>query len=373
MAYDHVRVAGAAFARGRAYGAAARPRVQRSLEGYERAFAAHAGWTWAQAREASRRYLPALEQHAASCLDEMAGIAAGAGVDAEDIILLNARTEVMAAAWVREGLAARATDGCSALALLPERTASGHTLVGQNWDWLVHVTDTVVILEAEQPGEDPNYVTAVEAGLLAKTGMNAHGLGLCTNFLLTPDDNGAPGVPYHVTLRLLLDCATVDEARALLEALPRSSSANYLLAEPRDGGRAVDVEAIPGGPDGLHAIDPVGGFVGHTNHFCSAAVTGLDAGGSLMPSSPLRLDRLTALVAEHEGPVGEDVVRAAFADHDNFPNAVCCHPDPGLDEADRDVTAVSILMDLDERRVTLADGNPCTTPYRTLDYSGFLS
>jgi len=371
--YDHVQVSGSAFERGRAYGAAARARVQRSLEGYERAFAAHAGWSWARARTAAERYLPALTTHAPGCLDEMAGIAAGAGVEPEDIVTLNARTEVMAAAWVREGLAARATDGCSGLALLPSRTASGHTLVGQNWDWLVHVTDTVVVLEARQDGDAPNYVTAVEAGLLAKTGMNAHGLGLCTNFLLTPGDDGAPGVPYHVTLRLLLDCASVAEARALLDELPRSSSANYLLADPHDGGHAVDVEAIPGGPEGLHDLAPVDGFVGHTNHFRAAAVTGLDAGGSLMPSSPLRLRRLTTLVGAHEGPVDEDVVRAAFADHDNFPNAVCCHPDPDLDEADRDVTAVSILMDLDERRVSLADGNPCTTPYRTLDYSGLLS
>lgn len=373
MTYPHVRVAGGAHARGAAYGAAARDRVQRSLEGYERAFAAHAGWTWAQARDAAERYLPALEEHAPDALEEMAGIAAGAGVEAQDVVTLNARTEVMAAAWVREGQAARATDGCSGLGLLGRRTAAGHTLVAQNWDWLTHVTGTVVVLEAEQEGDAPNYVTAVEAGLLAKTGMNAHGLGLCTNFLLTPADDGAPGVPYHVTLRLLLDCASVAQARALLDELPRSSSANYLLGDPLDGGHVLDVEATPGGPEGLHDLDVVDGFTGHTNHFCSPAVTGLDAGGALMPSSPLRLRRLEDLVAALDRPVAEDDVRAALSDHDNFPNAVCCHPDPDLDEADRDVTAVSILMDLDERRVTLADGNPCDTPYRQLDYASFLS
>jgi hypothetical protein len=30
-------------------------------------------------------------------------------------------------------------------------------------------------------------------------------------------------------------------------------------------------------------------------------------------------------------------------------------------------------MDLDERRMWLADGRPCTAPYRELDYGSFLA
>ena len=52
----------------------------------------------------------------------------------------------------------------------------------------------------------------VEAGLLAKTGMNAAGLGLVTNALVTDADVGEPGLPYHVLLRAVLDCGTVTEA-----------------------------------------------------------------------------------------------------------------------------------------------------------------
>jgi hypothetical protein len=33
----------------------------------------------------------------------------------------------------------------------------------------------------------------------------------------------------------------------------------------------------------------------------------------------------------------------------------------------------SILMDLDTRRMWLADGLPCQTPYRELDYADFLA
>jgi hypothetical protein len=30
-------------------------------------------------------------------------------------------------------------------------------------------------------------------------------------------------------------------------------------------------------------------------------------------------------------------------------------------------------MELDIRRLSIADGHPCSTPYRELDYGGFLS
>ncbi len=36
------------------------------------------------------------------------------------------------------------------------------------------------------------------------------------------------------------------------------------------------------------------------------------------------------------------------------------------------MTVTSVLMDLNARQMWLADGNPCTAPYRELDYSGFL-
>jgi isopenicillin-N N-acyltransferase-like protein len=232
---------------------------------------------------------------------------------------------------------------------------------------MLHVVDTVVVLEVGAE-DGSGYVTAVEAGLLAKSGLNAAGLGLATNFLLSRGDDGRAGVPYHVTLRAILDAASADEAVDMLRAMPRCSSANYLLADA--GGRAVDVEVLPG--DALHVIEPFDGFLAHTNHFCAAEATAFEAGGALMPSSPLRLERLEALLGASGQRIGPADIRTALSDHVNFPAAVCCHPDPDLAESDRDITAVSIVMDLDSRRVELADGNPCSTPYRELDYASFL-
>jgi isopenicillin-N N-acyltransferase-like protein len=160
----------------------------------------------------------------------------------------------------------------------------------------------------------------------------------------------------------------VPEALERLGAIERSSSANYLLAD--DTGRAVDVEAAPGDGAQLYVIEPEDGLLAHTNHFCAEATRALDAGADVVPSSRLRLERVRELVGS---PAGSAEIRAALSDHEHYPSAVCCHPDPALDESERDVTAVSIVMDLDARRVELADGNPCETPYRELDYAELLA
>ncbi len=168
----------------------------------------------------------------------MRGIAEGAGAPFEDVLAINVRTEVMFAASVRQ-----AVGGCSGFAALPEAAGDGHTLVGRNWDWLLHAFDTVVVLETRRD-DGPDFATVVEAGLLAKTGLSSAGIGLVTNALVSSDDAGRPSVPYHVVLRAILDAETISDALAAIRRGSRSSSANYLVAY--EDGVAVDVEATPG-------------------------------------------------------------------------------------------------------------------------------
>ena len=132
----------------------------------------------------------------------------------------------------------------------------------------------------------------VEAGLLAKTGMNASGLGLVTNALVTDADTGEPGLPYHVLLRAILDCGTVTDALKVLQAGLRSSSANYLIAHA--SGAALDVEAAPGDFTRLYPRFPEDGVLLHTNHFLAPRIDPVDLSLWAMPDSAVRLQRLRA-------------------------------------------------------------------------------
>ena len=376
-AFPHVRVSGGPRDRGRAYGEQARDRIVTSIRAYEDVFRAYAGWSWTEVRREAERYEAPIVEFDERFLDEMRGIAEGAGVDLEDLLSINVRTEVMFAARARAAAAAGgpAAGGgprqgeCTAFAVLPEASATGHTLIGQNWDWLLHCFDTVVVLEAEQD-EGPNFVSVVEAGLLAKTGMNSSGLAVATNALVTDDDRGEPGVPYHVLLRAFMDCETISDALSAAQRGRRSSSANYLIAH-RDG-MAVDIEATPGDFSRLFLLFPEEGVVTHTNHFRSPAFDRRDVSLWVMPDSPFRLERLRAVVEGASPQLSLDTFREALADHANYPSGVCCHPDARMDTHDQGSTVASVLMDLDDARIWVADGRPCTAPFRELDVGGLL-
>lgn len=365
-----IRVAGTPYDRGRQYGAQARAQVRLSVQAYQRVFAHYAGWDWPEVRRVAAAFEAPIANFRPAYLDEMRGIADGAGLDLADILAINVRTEVIFAAQARQApLAARVRKlpaECSALAVVPAPRAGGHhaaTLLGQNWDWLLHSAQTLVVLEVSQD-DGPDFVTVVEAGLLAKAGLNAAGLGLVTNALVTDADIGAPGLPYHVLLRAILDCATVTDALAVLQAGMRSSSANYLIAHA--SGSMLDVEAAPGDFTRLYPQFPDRGLLLHTNHFLTPRLHLVDVSLWAMPSSAVRLQRLRAATAH---PATLDDFRAVLADHADYPHSICSHPDPNDHPLERGATIASVLMDLNARRLWLAPGHPCRVPYSELDVS----
>jgi isopenicillin-N N-acyltransferase-like protein len=363
-----VRVEGGPLERGRQYGETARERVRRSVEAYEAVFAHYAGWDWPTVSEHALRYVAPIEQLWPHFVQEIRGIAEGAGVEFADIMAINTRTEVMFAAKAAHAGVALPPE-CSAFAALPEATAGGATLMGQNWDWLLHSIDTCILLEARQDGA-PDFVTVVEAGLLAKAGMNSSGLGLCTNALVCGADRGEPGIPYHVVLRAILDAETMSDALVAMQRGVRSSSATYLVGHT--DGLAVVVEGVPGDHTQLHLRFAENGVLLHTNHFLADIGAARDVSPWAFPDSPFRLDRMRRIVGDAP-TVSLELAQGLLADHANYPNAICCHPDARYDTAEQWATVASLVMELDTRVLHLASGQPCTVPYVRLDYSDFLS
>jgi isopenicillin-N N-acyltransferase-like protein len=107
----------------------------------------------------------------------------------------------------------------------------------------------------------------------------------------------------------------------------------------------------------------------HTNHFLTQDVGPRDLSVWSMPDSPVRLDRVQRSLRARPGPFTRGTAGAALSDHGNFPSAICCHPDLTEAPVERGATIVSVIMDLDERRLWVADGNPCAAPYRERDLS----
>ena len=364
--FERIEVEGGPRERGREYGEAARDRVHRSVEVYGEAFAHYAGWDRARVREEAGRSIAPVAAFEPRYLEEIRGLAEGAGLDELDVLAINVRTEIMYSAMAR----AQRPAECTSFAVVPSRAAAATLLVAQNWDWLPHALDTTIILEARQD-EGPDYVTVVEAGLLAKVGMNSSGVAVGANALVTAADVGTPGVPFHVLLRALHDAHTLADAMASLARMPRSSSANYLLGH--EDGLAVDVEAAPGGVGQLYPGYPDDGVIVHANHFINPGFDECDVAPAVMPDSVPRLMRARQMVADHPGPVDRAFLEAVLADHAGHPFSVCCHPDPRVPAVEQSMSVAGVIMEPANRRLWITEGNPCTAPFELLDYGELLS
>lgn len=327
--------------------------MRRSIAVYREAFERYASLPWDAVRSRAGGFVDAIDAYDVELLPEIEGIAEGAGVDAEDVLALNLRTEVMFGMGAPE---------CTAVCALGGATADGHVLLAQNWDWKPASADTVVLL-ACAPSSRPGFVTLVEAGLLAKCGMNEAGIGLATNALESSLDRGAPGVPFHAVLRRVLTSASFEAAVGAVTRADRASSANYLVAH-RDG-RSSDIEATPEG-----TILLAGDVLAHANHFLWRGRRFKDLGVLAGGTTRSRQDRAEASMEAGRGSHSIDGILRVLVDH---AGGVCAHRDPSVDEVLDYVTIASVAMDLTDGVVWVSDGPPCRSPLRRLEVGALLA
>jgi isopenicillin-N N-acyltransferase-like protein len=340
-----IEIAGESYERGRQYGARAQAAIGQNLASYLRLVEFHARLDRDQALRAAAAFEPIIKSHAPDLLLEMRGIADGAGCDLVDILLINARSELL-------GIMSE----CTALAAGPQVTHQGQVLIGQNWDWYIAIEAEPVLLRVHQP-DGMEILTLVEAGQVGKIGMNSAGLGVCLNFL-SHSDQGI-GLPVHLVLRQMLACANLGQAIREAYRLPRGGAANVLVAHAK--GDILDLELTAARADFLYAD---AGWLVHANHFESARLRSGDTGVATSMSTLARAARARRLMSADLGSISLHTLRAILADHAYGAYAICRHADPDEPPLQQTATLASIIMDLSERTLYLAAGQPCQEGYQ---------
>ncbi|MET0233645.1 MAG: C45 family peptidase [Kibdelosporangium sp.] len=336
--------------RGWMYGRQARDRITTAISAYARVFRHYADWDWAQVQRHAERFAPVIADFSPTSAREIKAIAAGAGVEEADILALNTRSEIMFAT-----AASRMPSECTSFAL----TEGDAVVAGQNWDWLVQARETAVVLKVHRD-DGPDLVTVVEAGMLAKTGLNESGVGLCTNTLISDKEEGRLGVPYHVLLRAALDSDDGPSAAKRIDEADRANSANYLIVD--DTGYCSDLETTPGtGPAGR--IGLADGVLTHSNHFLTAGLTGRDLYTERKPHTVNRRDNLDDSLRGMNTPTLTGIA-TALGDHRDAPSSVCQHPDDRLPLEERTCTVAGVVLDTRNAVVHVAAGNPCEAVWR---------
>ena len=301
----------------------------------------------------AKKFLPELERAAPKVLEEMEGIAEGAGVSLETVLVINARSELA----FPDQLSAE----CTVIGLSGSRTISGRVLMAQNWDWLPAVKQTTMLFRIRSPGI-PQILMMAEAGQVGKLGFNETGLGLMLNLLI--GKGVCWGVPTHVLLRQVLSAATIEQAAAMIRGAKCASSSHMLLGEA--AGNIIGLEVSPAG---FAEIRPKDGILLHTNHFCDAILAKHDLALDIVPDTTVRLSRANSLCESREKWDAE-TIREVLSDHANGPSSVCRHIDPQKPEHARMETLVSLIFNLDAKTAWVAHGQPCRSAY---DYIALLS
>ncbi len=322
-----IEISGSPRERGRQYGEQAKARIVRGIEHYSAQLEGNKlGWPDIQAIVTS--FEPSIAAFEPSYLDEMKGIAEGAGVDAAAVVLLNARTEILKLAIRRQrGLPAIADaeidpDGCTGLAVMPEATAAGRVIHAQNWDWKAECAETAVVLRVLRD-DGPDLLTFTEAGGLARSGFNAAGISITANYLESDRDYRQVGVPLALLRRKALEQSQLALAMRIVYATPKSASNNVMVAQAH--GVVIDFECAPDETFQVHAER---GLLVHANHFQSpVALSKLkDTGIQTTPDSLYRDLRVRALLEPHIGAITRNEVKNALFDDFESPWSVCRPP-----------------------------------------------
>ncbi len=365
-----IDVSGSAHARGKAQGGQARSRIERSIATYAKLLA-FCGIHWQEAQSLGERYREVIGDLDAGLLDEIEGIAAGAGRHVNEILALNARTEIIPPTYPGEPHAdwkkiasANLTGGvpdwgeCTALAVKPAASTTGTTLLAQNWDWLGAQRAALILVRHREP-DGSSFITLTEAGMLAKIGFNDRGFGVCLNILRSSDDGSRPGVPVHVLLRALLDRDSVADAIAFASKLGFGASSNVLCADA-----SGETAALEFSPRGLSVVQGDEAPLCHTNHFLAPEAAKQQAALAPSLSTVPRLARITAIVRNHAGKFSPADLETALRDESDGLLSICRRPDYSLPAEMRIETVASVVMDLGAQVMRVAPDVPTLTAYQ---------
>ncbi len=300
----------------------------------------------------------ALREWAPHLAAEIDALAAGAGMPSRSVLLLNSRTEVLAAE-------ALPVSECSTLVRVPPARLGldAPVLSTQTWDWAPRLAPDGVMWRFVTDGG--GWVKAfAEPGMLAKIGLNDRGLAVHFNFLDHVSDTIDGGVPLHAIVRRILEeASTVDEAIGLARSARVGASSVITVVATQPGHR--DAAAIEISPAGVAAIRPdADGWLPHTNHFLDPDLAAGEVPETTTSTTRARLAHLRSVI---DDDADGDLSRAALPDlarrlcgAAGLAAPICVFEDPTRPPTEQWRTLLTIRLDPQVGLIHYAQGSPAT-------------
>lgn len=300
---------------------------------------------WAPQVGVNQREAPAL-------IEEMQGIARGAGVPFERIFLLNSLLDLNC---MRYFDMADAFAGCTTFAVVKE-AGTGRFLIGQTYDMPeLHQPYTAVL--RLKPNQGPRQLVFTFAGIVGCAGLNEHGLALNINYLSAKDCT--LGRLHSVTVRQVLATTALADALTMPVVPPRAGGAHYLIGD--ETGNLVSIETTALRHDLFY---PEGNAIGHTNHYLSPWLKEVEyiRRGSI-GSSLARYTALRRYLKEKGEGLTVEGLKELTRNHTSYPRSICAHGAETEVKGTKGRTVSAMVSIPAERLMHITRGCACENEY----------
>jgi isopenicillin-N N-acyltransferase-like protein len=303
---------------------------------------------WAPQVAANQRSAPAL-------VEEMQGIARGAGVPFERIFLLNSLLDLNSFRYAEMA----ENFGCSTFAVAAE-AGTGKTLVGQTYDMPEFHQNYLTLLRLK-PAQGPRQLVFTFAGIVGCAGMNEAGIALNINYLSPLDAD--LGRLHSVVVRQVLGSTSLADALTHPAVPPRAGGAHYLIGDRH--GNLVSIETTG---KRFAVFHPDGNAIGHTNHYLSPRLQEWEhvRAGSI-GSSLARYTALRRFLRERGDQITVEALKELTRNHTSYPRSICAHGADFEPEGARGRTVSAMVQIPADGLIHITAGCACENSYATVE------
>lgn len=309
---------------------------------------------------AIRRWTPAL-------LEEIRGIAEGAGLDFEPVLMLQLLDEEW---WYRRERGfvghARPLDQCSSLGAVVDGDVA--SLVGQNLDLPAIADGLQTLLHIREAGSDAQYLVFTLAGVIAGNGMSNRGLGICVNTLFQLD-HSHDGLPVACVIRGALTQVTGAYAARFVRRVKHASGQNYLIGDRR---QVVSLECSahgvcefapgPGARLVYHSNHPLANDDQEMHHRLLERLSPQERhlADEQQVNSEKRFASLKRLLEAAPERVSVETAKGILGSHDPPDHPICRHKRP---DSMATTVGCTILLLSSDPELHVAAGPPCSSEF----------
>ncbi len=363
MIFDHgidiqvVQVTGDYFERGKQYGNICQGQIKHNVELCRELCMTNRKINLNELYTNVKKFIPALKRYDNEILLEMKGIAEGAQVKLEDIVLLNVRSELMNKLWGINTI----HEGCSTFSIKSKN--ENKTFVAQTWDWLKMSQDKMIILVEKNELNNETFLTITEAGIIGNVGINSNGVSTFLNYISVLETTYL-GIPYHVLLRRALEAKDLFDLQREIIKSPISFAVHIMSCDLNQQVKSCELTST-----GIDMFEMDEDYLLHTNHIISNKLKCRRVINELYNDSNKRYSLLEQKIAQliDKRSITVDDIYDVLSTH-SFDASICKHfSDDGSYEVG---TIFSMIVEYEianNPKLYLSFGETCNNSVKEID------